>query len=77
MKALSGRDFARLVERRGCDYCCLSPPLARFGPKPVHVIFYRALQSGVFEIVRLPHNRMEPRRHIGAKWEEKRGRANC
>ena len=32
---------------------------------PVHVIFYRALQPGLVEIVRVLHDRMEPRRHIG------------
>ena len=30
----------------------------------VHVIFYRAVQLGVVEIVRLLHDRMEPSRHI-------------
>jgi toxin ParE1/3/4 len=33
---------------------------------PVHVIFYRALQPGLVEIVRVLHDRMEPRRHMGA-----------
>lgn len=32
---------------------------------PVHVIFYRALQPGLVEIVRVLHDSMEPRRHIG------------
>lgn len=32
---------------------------------PVHVIFYRVLQPGVAEIVRVLHDRMEPTRHIG------------
>lgn len=31
---------------------------------PVHVIFYRATDVGVVEIVRILHERMEPRRHI-------------
>jgi toxin ParE1/3/4 len=32
---------------------------------PVHVIFYRVLRPGLVEIVRVLHERMEPRRHIG------------
>jgi plasmid stabilization system protein ParE len=32
---------------------------------PVHVTFYRALRPGLVEIVRVLHDRMEPRRHIG------------
>jgi toxin ParE1/3/4 len=31
---------------------------------PVHVLFYRVLQPGVVEIIRVLHDRMEPRRHI-------------
>jgi toxin ParE1/3/4 len=34
---------------------------------PVHVIFYRALQPGLVEIVRVLHERMDPGRHIGAE----------
>jgi len=34
--------------------------------KPVHVLYYRAIQSGVIEIVRVLHERMEPSRHFGA-----------
>ena len=33
--------------------------------KPVHVLYYRAIQSGVIEIVRVLHERMEPSRHFG------------
>ena len=33
---------------------------------PVHVIFYRVIQPGVVEVVRVLHDRMEPRRHIGS-----------
>ena len=36
---------------------------------PVHVIFYRVIQRDVVEIVRVLHDRMEPRRHIGASPE--------
>jgi toxin ParE1/3/4 len=31
---------------------------------PVHVIFYRVIQPGIVEIVRVLHERMEPRRHV-------------
>jgi toxin ParE1/3/4 len=31
---------------------------------PVHVIFYRMIQAGMVEIVRVLHDRMEPGRHI-------------
>ncbi len=31
---------------------------------PVHVVFYRVLQPGIVEIVRILHDRMEPGRHI-------------
>jgi toxin ParE1/3/4 len=30
----------------------------------VHVIFYRVVQPGIVEIVRVLHDRMEPRRHL-------------
>ena len=32
--------------------------------KPVHVLYYRANQPGLIEIVRVLHERMEPRRHF-------------
>ena len=32
---------------------------------PVHAIFYRVMRPGVVEIVRVLHDRTEPRRHIG------------
>lgn len=34
--------------------------------EPVHVIFYRAIEPDLVEIVRVLHDRMEPSRHIGA-----------
>ncbi len=34
---------------------------------PTHRIFYRVVWPGVVEIVRVLHDRMEPRRHIGAR----------
>ncbi len=33
---------------------------------PVHVIFYRVVQPGLVEIVRVLHDRMEPSRHVGS-----------
>jgi toxin ParE1/3/4 len=35
--------------------------------KPVHVIFYRALEPGLVQIVRVLHERMEPSRHVGGE----------
>ena len=32
--------------------------------RPVHVLYYRVAQDGVIEIVRVLHERMEPRRHL-------------
>jgi toxin ParE1/3/4 len=37
--------------------------------KPVHVIFFRMTRSGVIEIIRVLHDRMEPRVHIGREGE--------
>lgn len=34
---------------------------------PVHVIFYRVVQPGIVEIVRVLHDRMEPKRHISVE----------
>jgi toxin ParE1/3/4 len=34
---------------------------------PVHVIFYRVEQPGIVEIVRVLHDRMEPRRHVSVE----------
>ncbi len=34
---------------------------------PVHVLFYRMMHSGVVEIVRVLHDRMEPKQYIGAE----------
>lgn len=33
---------------------------------PVHVIFYRAREQGLVEIIRVLHDRMEPSLHIGS-----------
>lgn len=34
---------------------------------PVHVLFYRVLRPGAVEIMRVLHERMEPRRQIGSR----------
>jgi toxin ParE1/3/4 len=34
---------------------------------PVHVIFYRVMDAGMVEIVRVLHERMEPGRHFGSE----------
>jgi len=38
--------------------------------EPVHVLYYRAIQPGLIEIVRVLHERMEPSRHLGRAAEE-------
>ena len=47
-----------------------APPTCTCRLKPVHVLFYRVLKSGLVEIVRVLHERMEPSRHIDAQPEE-------
>ncbi|GHE78564.1 hypothetical protein GCM10019059_41690 [Camelimonas fluminis] len=37
---------------------------------PVHVIFYRADEPGLVEIIRVLHDRMEPGRHFGQDPEQ-------
>jgi toxin ParE1/3/4 len=37
------------------------PPVAN----AVHVIFYRAVEPGLIELLRVLHERMEPGRHVG------------
>jgi toxin ParE1/3/4 len=37
---------------------------------PVHVLFFRALEPGLVEIVRVLHVRMEPSRHMGGSRPE-------
>jgi len=41
----------------------VTPPQAKV-KKPVHVLYYRAIQPGLIEIVRVLHERMEPSRHF-------------
>jgi plasmid stabilization system protein ParE len=38
----------------------------------VHVVFYRVLQPGIVEIMRVLHERMEPGLHIGKSQDEPR-----
>ena len=39
---------------------------------PVHVLYYRPVEPGLIEIVRVLHDRMEPSRHIGAAAKDKK-----
>lgn len=41
---------------------------------PVHVIFYRAIEPGLIEIVRVLHDRMEPTLHMELENTNKGGR---
>ncbi len=34
--------------------------------QPVHILYYRAVTPGLIEILRVLHERMEPRRHFGS-----------
>jgi toxin ParE1/3/4 len=36
---------------------------------PVHMIFYRVIEPGLVEIVRVLHDRMVPSRHIGTPFQ--------
>ena len=38
--------------------------------QPVHVLYYRAIQPGLIEIVRVLHESMEPSRHLGRAAQE-------
>jgi toxin ParE1/3/4 len=33
--------------------------------RPIHILFYRVVEPGLVEIVRVMHERMEPSRHLG------------
>ncbi len=37
---------------------------------PVHVLFYRVIQPGLVEIVRVLHDHMEPSRHIAGAGDD-------
>jgi toxin ParE1/3/4 len=37
--------------------------------RPVHILYYRVVQPGLIEIVRVLHERMEPSRHVGTASE--------
>ncbi len=38
---------------------------------PVHMVFYRAVEPELIEIVRVLHERMEPDRHLGSESAER------
>jgi len=35
--------------------------------RPVHIVYYRVIAVDLIEIVRVLHERMEPRRHVGGE----------
>jgi toxin ParE1/3/4 len=39
--------------------------------RPVHVVYFRPVEPGLIEIIRVLHDRMEPRRHLGVGSEDK------
>ena len=39
--------------------------------RPVHVLYYRVIQPGLIEIIRVLHERMDPNRHFDAAAEDK------
>ena len=39
---------------------------------PVHVLYYRAIQPGLIEIIRVLHERMEPSRHFDTVAKDKK-----
>ena len=39
--------------------------------RPVHILYYRIIQPGLIEIVRVLHERMEPSRHLDASAVDK------
>ena len=44
--------------------------------KPVHVLYYRVAQNHVIEIVRVLHEKMDPRRHLDVLPITRAGRRN-
>jgi toxin ParE1/3/4 len=41
---------------------------------PVHVLYYRVIDAGSIEIIRVLHERMEPQRHLGTPMRAIRAR---
>jgi toxin ParE1/3/4 len=56
------RSGVRSLHIRHCRLASREAPVAN----PVHVVFYRALEPSVIEIVRILHERMDIQSHIGA-----------
>jgi toxin ParE1/3/4 len=46
-------------------YTRVDRPAARV-KGPVHILYYRVIHQGMIEIIRVLHERMEPKRHLGA-----------
>jgi toxin ParE1/3/4 len=38
--------------------------------RPAHILYYRPIEPGLIEIVRVLHERMEPSRHLDARSED-------
>jgi toxin ParE1/3/4 len=38
--------------------------------RPVHILYFRVIEPGLVEIVRVLHERMEPSRHVGTTAED-------
>jgi plasmid stabilization system protein ParE len=49
------------VQQSGCS----CSPLSKATEWSVHIVFYRAAEPGIIEIVRVLHERMDPWRHFG------------
>lgn len=54
------RPGIRSFHIRHCRNECQKAPVGN----PVHMIYYRAIEPGLVEIVRVLHDRMEPSRHM-------------
>jgi toxin ParE1/3/4 len=39
--------------------------------RPAHILYYRVISTGLTEIVRVLHDRMEPHRHVGGISDDK------
>jgi len=57
------RDLARHLRSFHLRHVRIDDPDTKVG-RPVHVLYFRAVQPGLIEIVRVLHERMEPSRHV-------------
>jgi len=71
-KGPTTRDLAELasgIRSFNVRHAHVNDPKAKVR-RPVHVVYYRVIASGLIEIVRVLHERMEPSRHVGAESED-------